>query len=92
MQCIIVKYFFNIFTTVCKMKRCYFQSEFDCMKATYSFFYYKAILRKVSFDTTLFYKEYHKALTVLPPKEAKRLARWAAHYAQKQPQLLPVSL
>ncbi|MDA0773645.1 MAG: hypothetical protein O2914_05850 [Bacteroidetes bacterium] len=62
------------------------------MKASFSFFYYKSILRKVSFDTALFYKEYHKAMMTLPPKEAERLARWAAHYAEKQPQLLPVSL
>lgn len=38
--------------------------------------YYKVILQKVSFDDTLFLKEYQKALNSLEPDEISILNRW----------------
>jgi hypothetical protein len=45
------------------------------MKTTY-LDYYKMILEKVSFDSNLFWKEYHKALRTLPSHEASELTHW----------------
>ncbi|WP_215224692.1 hypothetical protein [Echinicola shivajiensis] len=38
--------------------------------------YYKLILDKVSFDSSLWKKEYHKALSILSPEEAFLLKNW----------------
>ena len=61
------------------------------MEVSDQFFYYKTVLRKVSFDNALFYKEYHKAMLKLPKKESKMLQRWAMRYAAKAPNLFPVT-
>ena len=51
------------------------------------FDYSKAILSKVSFDTTLFCKELQKALSRLLPYEIEELKIWVDSLIQKNPQL-----
>lgn len=38
--------------------------------------YYKLVLRKVSFEPKLFFKEYKKAIKVLPASEIDDLDEW----------------
>ena len=52
-----------------------------------AYFYYKSILRKVSFDTNLFGKELKKAISVLPKDEAVHLYNWALTFSKSQPEL-----
>lgn len=43
---------------------------------TSMFEYSKLILKKVSFNKTLFIKEYRKFFKMLPPEERNELRRW----------------
>ena len=56
-------------------------------KTSSNYFYYKSILRKVSFDTALFRKELNKALVVLSKKEGIMLYRWALTFTKSNPDL-----
>tara|TARA_B100000575_G_scaffold167616_1_gene134083 strand:+ start:407 stop:616 length:210 start_codon:yes stop_codon:yes gene_type:complete len=56
-------------------------------KTSSNYFYYKSILRKVSFDTALFRKELNKALIVLSKKEGIMLYRWALTFTKSNPEL-----
>lgn len=38
--------------------------------------YYKVILEKVSFDQSIFKREYHKARGILKQEELKKLNKW----------------
>ena len=48
-----------------------------------SYFFYKSLLRKVSFNPYLFNKELKKAMSSLSDNESKRLVRWALAYRRK---------
>ena len=48
-----------------------------------SYFFYKSILRKVSFNPYLFNKELKKAMFSLSDHESERLIRWASTYRRK---------
>ena len=48
-----------------------------------SYFFYKSLLRKVSFNPYLFNKELKKAISSLSDNESKRLVRWASTYRSK---------
>ena len=52
-----------------------------------TYFFYKSVLRKVSFDASLSGKELNKALLVLPKQEGLRLYRWALAFSKNQPEL-----
>ena len=52
-----------------------------------AYFFYKIILRKVSFDTNLFGKELKKAISVLSKDEAVHLYNWALTFSKSQPEL-----
>ena len=56
-------------------------------KTSSTFFFYKSILRKVSFDAALFRKELNKAITVLSKKEGVMLYRWALTFTKSNPDL-----
>ncbi len=56
-------------------------------KTSSTYFFYKSILRKVSFDATLFRKELDKALIVLSEKEGVMLYRWALTFTKSNPDL-----
>ena len=56
-------------------------------KTSSTYFFYKSILRKVSFDATLFRKELDKALIVLSEKEGVMLYRWALTFTESNPDL-----
>ena len=56
-------------------------------KTSPTYFYYKSILRKVSFDADLFRKELNKALIVLSKKEGIMLYRWALTFTKSNPDL-----
>ena len=56
-------------------------------KTSSTYFFYKSILRKVSFDATLFRKELDKALVVLSEKEGVMLYRWALTFTKSNPDL-----
>ncbi len=56
-------------------------------KTSSTYFFYKSILRKVSFDATLFRKELDKALIVLSEKEGIMLYRWALTFTKSNPDL-----
>ena len=56
-------------------------------KTSSTYFFYKSILRKVSFDATLFRKELDKALIVLSEKEGIMLYRWALTFTKSNPNL-----
>ena len=45
-----------------------------------SYFFYKSLLRKVSFNPYLFNKELKKAVLSLSKQESKRLVRWASNH------------
>ena len=54
-------------------------------KYSSAFFFYKSLLRKVSFNAYLFEKELNKALSVLSKHEGTRLYRWAMSYNKNHP-------
>ena len=56
-------------------------------KLSPAYFFYKSILRKVSFDTNLFGKELKKAISVLSKHEGIHLYNWALTYSKSQPEL-----
>ena len=56
-------------------------------KKSSTYFFYKSILRKVSFDATLFRKELYKALTVLSKKEGVMLYQWALSFTKSNPEV-----
>tara|TARA_Y100000287_G_C14088272_1_gene289067 strand:- start:453 stop:662 length:210 start_codon:yes stop_codon:yes gene_type:complete len=56
-------------------------------KTSSTYFFYKSILRKVSFDATLFRKELDKALIILSEKEGIMLYRWALTFTKSNPDL-----
>jgi len=56
------------------------------------FFYYKSILRKVSFDAPLFNKELQKAYAHLDYEEVLVLNRWLLQFLKNNPQLNNISL
>ena len=47
------------------------------------YFFYKSLLRKVSFNPYLFNKELKKAMSSLSDNESKRLVRWASYHRRK---------
>lgn len=51
------------------------------------FDYTKAVLKKVSFDVTLFCKEFEKALTRLLPYEIEELKIWVNKLILQNPEL-----
>jgi len=52
-----------------------------------AYFFYKSILRKVSFHPDLFKKELNKAISSLPSEEGLRLYRWSLSYINSHPKL-----
>jgi len=56
-------------------------------KTSSTYFFYKSVLRKVSFDAALFRKELNKALIVLSEKEGVMLYRWALTFTKSNPDL-----
>lgn len=49
--------------------------------------YTKTVLKKVSFDAKLFYKELKKALVRLLPEEAEELKLWLEQFVLDKPEL-----
>ena len=49
--------------------------------------YYKQILKKVSFDVTLFKKELEKAFKYLTPNEQQALRRWVNDFVSDRIEL-----
>ena len=49
--------------------------------------YYKQILKKVSFDVTLFKKELDKAFNYLTPNEQQALRRWVNDFVSDRIEL-----
>ncbi|WNM18004.1 hypothetical protein [Flavobacterium capsici] len=47
----------------------------------------KKVLKGVSFDVQLFYKELEKAYKVLLPHELKELTEWLLQFTQNKPEL-----
>lgn len=47
----------------------------------------KKVLKSVSFDVQLFYKELEKAYKVLLPHELKELTDWLLQFTQNKPEL-----
>ena len=56
-------------------------------KTSSNYFFYKSILRKVSFNAVLFEKELVKALCVLSKREGERLYRWSLVFTKSYPEL-----
>jgi len=56
-------------------------------KTSSTYFFYKSILRKVSFNAVLFEKELFKALCVLSKREGLRLYRWSLVFTKSYPEL-----
>ena len=56
-------------------------------KTSSTYFFYKSVLRKVSFNAVLFEKELNKALSNLPKREGVRLYRWALAFTKSYPEL-----
>jgi len=56
-------------------------------KTSSTYFFYKSILRKVSFNSVLFEKELNKALSTLSKREGVRLYRWALTFIKSYPEL-----
>ncbi|MEK9603933.1 MAG: hypothetical protein VW127_05865 [Flavobacteriaceae bacterium] len=84
---------FNISATDDLIQKKYIYSiDFRIMigrfKTSSAYFFYKSILRKVSFDPSLFEKELNKAMSLLPKNEGVRLYRWALAFSKTQPELL----
>lgn len=57
------------------------------MPGTLRFNYTKALLQKVSFNKSLFYKELDKAYDNLNYNESILLNRWVLSYIRRNPQL-----
>ncbi|MGJ8745300.1 hypothetical protein [Polaribacter sp.] len=51
------------------------------------FEYTKTILKKVSFNSELFYKELEKALNLLLPYEVEELTIWLKQFTANKPEL-----
>lgn len=49
--------------------------------------YTKMILKRVSFEPTLFCKEVKKAMKLLRPFEIKQLSAWIINYIKEKPEL-----
>ena len=49
--------------------------------------YTKTVLKKVSFDASLFCKELEKAISRLLPKEVEELKQWLERYITDKPEL-----
>jgi len=60
------------------------------MAYTKTLSYYQTILRKVSFDAALFYKELKKALLHLNDDEGALLNVWVQHFIRQNEHLLTV--
>ena len=56
-------------------------------KISSNYFFYKSVLRKVSFNALLFEKELNKALLALTEKESLMLYRWALTFTKINPRL-----
>ena len=56
-------------------------------KTSSTYFFYKSVLRKVSFDAVLFKKELEKGLIALSEREGVMLYRWALTFTRSQPDL-----
>ena len=56
------------------------------------FIFYKAVLKKVSFDATLFHKELHKAQANLDHAEVLLLNTWVLRFLKQNPQLNNISI
>ena len=56
-------------------------------KISSNYFFYKSVLRKVSFNALLFEKELKKALLALTEKESLMLYRWALTFTKINPKL-----
>ena len=56
-------------------------------KTSSTYFFYKSVLRKVSFNAVLFEKELNKELLALPEREGVRLYRWALTFSKMHPEL-----
>ncbi|RPG68427.1 MAG: hypothetical protein CBC02_000275 [Flavobacteriaceae bacterium TMED42] len=56
-------------------------------KTSSNYFFYKSVLRKVSFNVVLFQKELNKAILALPEREGVRLYRWALFFSMEHPEL-----
>ena len=56
-------------------------------KPSSTYYFYKNVLLKVSFDTNLFVKELKKAISVLSKQEGVRLYNWALSFSKSQPEL-----
>ena len=52
-----------------------------------AYFFYKSVLRKVSFHPDHFTKELYKASSYLSLQEGVRLYRWSLSYAKSHPEL-----
>ena len=50
-------------------------------------YYTKSVLKKVSFNATLFCKELEKAYRVLLPHEFEELTKWLMKFVVKKPEL-----
>ncbi|TVZ55297.1 hypothetical protein OD91_0543 [Lutibacter sp. Hel_I_33_5] len=51
------------------------------------FDYTKTVLKKVSFNSDLFYKELEKALNILLPHEINELTIWLKKFTHNRPEL-----
>ena len=49
--------------------------------------YTKSVLKRVSFDVSLFTKELEKACKVLLPYELEELATWLLNFTKEKPEL-----
>ena len=49
--------------------------------------YTKSVLKRVSFDVTLFTKELEKACKVLLPYELEELTNWLVQFTKEKPEL-----
>jgi DNA replication protein DnaD len=49
--------------------------------------YTKSVLKRVSFDVTLFTKELKKACKVLLPYELEELTNWLVQFTKEKPEL-----
>ena len=56
------------------------------------FEYTKTVLKKVSFNSELFYKELEKALGTLLPYEVQELTIWLKQFTANKPELYTTSM
>jgi hypothetical protein len=54
--------------------------------------YTKSVLKRVSFDVSLFAKELEKASRILLPYELEELLTWLINYTKEKPELHPCLL